>query len=406
MSLTQALGHKVSGSDAATTGHDAANINGANMLVFSGAVRNTNPELTAAEKLGIPLVERSEYLAAIADGYDETVAIAGTHGKTTVTAMVATALGSLSPTVHIGADMELSGNSKRLFVTEACEYRRSVLALSPTLLVVLNAELDHTDCYSSEREVAEVFAAAAQKSKRVLYCGDDRLLRSVMPAGALTFGEDKNNDFRVVNLRFDGENRCSFSLSAMGISLGSVRLRVKGRHNALNAAAALSVALLHKVPFSVAASALSSFDGVPRRIQLLGCVGKTQIYTDYAHHPTEVAATIRALSSDQKLLVVFEPHTFSRAKAFAQQFATALSGADGVILAPIFASREDANGFSSHDLCSVVHKYIPCRSFDSYEHICTFLHSVSADYGCIVFMGAGSIDKCAHLFLSSEQQSV
>ena len=248
--LTLKLGHDVTGSDERTTGHSEDNVRGVDMVVYSGAVKSDNCELLYALQNGIPAIERSKFLSAIASGYNRVIAIAGSHGKTTVTAMVATALGSLCPTVHIGASYDYALDEQRdLFISEACEYRKSLLELSPDLGVVLNVELDHTDCYGSVDEIVETFALYAHKCKTALINGDDKRLLANVHTCAYTFGFGLDNDYRLDNLAPNEYGGISFDYYANDKYVNRVNLKVKGEHNALNALCALAVADIYKIPF-------------------------------------------------------------------------------------------------------------------------------------------------------------
>lgn len=401
--LTARLGHSVSGSDECTTGHNESNVVGADMVVFSGAVKDDNCELSFARKKGIASVERSEYLWAIASGYDQVIGVAGSHGKTTVTAMIARVLAGFSPTVHIGANYDYEKKEKdKIFITEACEYRKSLLALSPYLGVVLNAELDHTDCYKSADEIAQTFAIYAHKCKTVLYFGDDRLLKKYMRTNAYTFGFDKSNDFYAVIL--NGEKENAFDFYAFKKKVGKVKLGVKGEHNALNALCALGVGTLYGVEFSKMAQALGDFKGVSRRQEFLGVVNGASVYTDYAHHPTEIKATLKALKGKSRLIAVFEPHTYTRTRDLFSEFSSAFTLADEVIIAPVFGSREKGGEVGSEELTEEIARRQKARFLLSYDKINEYIKKVTQKGDVVVYLGAGTIDKCARYLVKEKER--
>ena len=407
MELTAKLGHTVSGSDNSIARHNASNVEGANLVVFSGAVSSDNPELVYAYEHNIPLCERGKFLGAIASGFREVVAVAGTHGKTTVTALTANVLSQKNPTIHIGADFpyndfDCNNANNDIFVTEACEYRRSLLEIRPTLAVILNAELDHTDCYNSIDEIADIFVEFAQKSNIALYYGDDTILQKRMPISAYTFGEGERNDFRAIFCAPTNDNCYPFYFYVSGIRLGKVTPRLRGKHNAINILASLSIGILMGIPFSDLVNTVNNFNGVKRRLEFVGKAFGAKVYTDYAHHPTEIIATLKALQTRNKLIAVFEPHTFSRTNDLFYDFVHSLSLANEVILAPIYASREKSGNISSLDLCKCVHKLVPTRFFDTYEHINNYLSNTLRPNDTVVFLGAGSIDGCARMLVNMQ----
>lgn len=395
-SLTAKLGHSVSGSDASTTGHRKENIDGADLVVFSGAIKPNNEELAFARQCSIPCVERSEYLGAIADGYDRVVAIAGSHGKTTATAMTAKVASELKPTVHIGADYDyLKDEEKSLFITEACEYRKSLLFLRPTIGVVLNSDLDHTDCYKSVDEIAQVFGEFASLSQTVLYNGDDERLKRVMPPCSLSFGLKADNDFSAFEIERTSDERYRFELIFKGKSLGKIETSVKGIHNLYNALVSASVGVLLGVPFSKIQENIRAFTGVKRRNEIVGEINGAQVISDYAHHPTEIKATLSAITAKNRVIAVFEPHTYSRTRDLFDGFISSFSRADEVLLLPVYASRESEDKVNSITLTSEIKKRQKASYFSSYDELSSYLRETVRSGDTVVFLGAGTIDKCA-----------
>ncbi len=391
--LTASLGHSVSGSDALTTGHDASFLSDAELVVYSGAIKDNNVELKTAREKGVAAVERSEYLGALAEAYDISVAIAGSHGKTTATAMTANVLARFKPTVHIGADYPYRADEENmLFITEACEYRKSLLRLSPTIAVILNAELDHTDCYNSVQAVAEVFAQFANKSKSVLFNGDDELLREVMPVSALSFGLREGNDFCALNIQKRTDEKYSFDFVFKGKKVGELTTGVIGYHNIYNALASASVALLLGVPISEIKEGLRSFSGAVRRMERVGEINGANVISDYAHHPTEIRATLSALKNDSRLVVVFEPHTYSRTRDLFDGFITAFDLADEVIFLPVYGSREREGEVNSFTLYCAVKDKQSAKYFGDYATLNSYLKQNLKRGEIVAFLGAGSID--------------
>lgn len=399
--ITARLGHETSGSDLTTGGHDPNNIKGANLVVFTGAISADNPELSAARENGVPTIERSEYLAAIAASFGRVIAIAGSHGKTTATALTAAATACLNPTVHIGGEYA-GGDGNEYFITEACEFRRSFLMLAPDVGVILNADLDHTDCYKTEAEAVEAFLAFGRRCRKLCINGDDPRLGIDHP-DKITFGLGENCDVRAVGLCADGENRYSFSLFCLGVNMGRLELSLVGRHNVYNALAAASVALGEGVSMSEIARAFVGFKGVARRMETLGYVRGARVIADYAHHPTEIRALIASLRPRARLIVVFEPHTYSRTRDLFDKFATCFRGADEVVFLPVFAAREKTGEVTSVDLYNAVSKIMPARYFGSYAEAENYLFGEVGEGDIVVFAGAGTIYSAAADFAKKDR---
>ncbi len=399
--ITARLGHETSGSDLTTGGHDPNNVKGANLVVFTGAISADNPELSASRENGVPTIERSEYLAAIAASFGRVIAIAGSHGKTTATALTAAATACLNPTVHIGGEYA-GGDGNEYFITEACEFRRSFLMLAPDVGVILNADLDHTDCYKTEAEAVEAFLAFGRRCRKLCVNGDDPRFGIDHP-DKITFGLGENCDVRAVGLCADGENRYSFSLFCLGVNMGRLELSLVGRHNVYNALAAASVALGEGVSMSEIARAFVGFKGVARRMETLGYVRGARVIADYAHHPTEIRALIASLRPRARLIVVFEPHTYSRTRDLFDKFATCFRGADEVVFLPVFAAREKTGEVTSVDLYNAVSKIMPARYFGSYAEAENYLFGEVGEGDIVVFAGAGTIYSAAADFAKKDR---
>ena len=415
--ITARLGHETSGSDLSSGGHDPKNVEGANLVVFTGAITSDNPELAAARARGIPTIERSDYLAAIAAAFGQVIAIAGSHGKTTTTALTAAATESLNPTVHIGGDYDFRGDGTEYFITEACEFRRSFLSLSPDVGVILNAELDHTDCYHSEAEAVEAFLTFGRQCRKLYVNGDDPRLSAekirsacsatgnskVAPSEITTFGLGENCAVRAVGLCAYESNRYSFSLFFLGVNMGRLHPNLIGKHNVYNALAAAAVALGEGVSMSEIAHTFADFKGVARRMETLGVVNGARIIADYAHHPTEIRALISAIKGRGRLIVVFEPHTYSRTRDLFDRFKTCFCGADEVVLLPVFAAREKTGNVTSVDLYNEIAKLMPARYFGSYDEAENYLRGEICEGDTVAFVGAGTIYNAAKVFCNSKK---
>ena len=335
-------------------GHDPAHVRGARALVVTSAVRPSHPEVEAARALGMPVIRRAEALAqAVASEHGQLIAIAGTHGKTTTSVMTTEALASagLDPTGVIGGRVAAWGGNlrfggDRVFVVEADEYDRSVLALAPSVAVVTNLEADHLDIYSDLADIREAFATFVRGATTIVLCADDPGADALeVPPGAavVRYGisaPNANLTARDLRLAADGS---TFTVAAQGHPLGDVTLRVPGRHNVLNALAALASGLGVGATVRAMAPGLRAFGGVERRFQRLGEARGVTVVDDYAHHPTEIRATLAAARNafpGRRLVAAFQPHLYTRTRDFAADFGAALAGADAIFLTDIYPARE------------------------------------------------------------------
>jgi UDP-N-acetylmuramate--alanine ligase len=333
-------------------GHDPEHVSDARALVVTSAMPKDHPELVRARELGKPVIRRAEALGEAVSG-GELVAIAGTHGKTTTTVMTTLALSSaaLDPTGVVGGRVGAWGGNLRpgsmsLFVVEADEYDRSFLALSPTVAVVTNIEADHLDIYRDLQDIRETFGRFVQGSRAIVVCADDTGAASLpMPndAEVIRYGIDSTHArLRASSVRLHATGS-SFEIVYDDDELGAVELAVPGRHNVLNALAALGSGLALGATVDAMAEGLRDFAGVERRFQRLGSARGVMVIDDYAHHPTEIRATLaaaRAAFPGQRVLAAFQPHLYSRTRDFASEFGEALASADAVFLTEIYPARE------------------------------------------------------------------
>ncbi|MBC7252480.1 MAG: UDP-N-acetylmuramate--L-alanine ligase [Actinobacteria bacterium] len=393
-------------------GHHPRNVEGAGVVVVSSAVPERNRELQEALRRGIPVLPRAAMLARIMEE-GKGIAVAGTHGKTTTTSMVAMILShaGLDPTYVIGGELNDVGSnayagSGEFVVAEADESDGSFLLLRPWAAVVTNVEEDHLDYYRGPeriREHFERFVELIPPEGILVLGGDDPVARSLQGIGrakTYTFGGGGDCDYRFSELRvFSGGS--SFSVSFRGRRLGELRLRVPGRHNAYNALAALSLTHAMGVEFRVAAEALSSFRGVRRRFQLVDEVGGIRIVDDYAHHPSEVRSTLEAatLEDGKRVVCLFQPHRYSRTSALWRDFGTAFKHAHLLLLTDVYAAGEDPvpgvdgklilNAVLEEEPCKQV-VYVPRRAALG-EAAVRFLRPGDL----VITMGAGDISLCA-----------
>jgi UDP-N-acetylmuramate--alanine ligase len=334
------------------TTHDPAHVDGARALVVTSAMPKNHPELERARQAKIPVIRRAEALGEVTVGR-ELVGIAGTHGKTTTTVMTTSALGAAGrePTALVGGRVaawegNLKLGSDKLFVVEADEYDRSFLALTPTVAVVTNIEADHLDIYKDLADIRGAFAQFARGARVIVLCGEDAGA-STLPTPSTTevirYGID-SRDARLLasNIRHT-ERGNSYDVVYDGERLGAVTLQVPGRHNILNSLAAIASGIALGATVEAMAPGLAAFGGVERRFQRLGESRGISVIDDYAHHPTEIAATLAAARTTfpgRRIIAAFQPHLYSRTRDFSNEFGVALSAADAIYLTEIYPARE------------------------------------------------------------------
>jgi UDP-N-acetylmuramate--alanine ligase len=336
-------------------GHAASNASASDVVVTSSAVAKNNPEVLEARKRKIPVIQRAEMLAELMR-LKYGIAVAGMHGKTTTTSMVAAVLagGGLDPTVVVGGRVDAMGSNARLgssqyLVAEADESDRSFLKLSPVLAVVTNLDREHMDCY---RDMEDVEGAFVEFMDRLPFygattaCTDNALLRGVLPRvrrRVYTYGESADADFRLEMLANEEDCHSCFAVNYKGLMLGRFRLHVPGRHNVLNATAAVAVGVQLGVAPDQIAAGLESFRGVDRRFQTKGVVQGVTVVDDYGHHPTEILATLQAARECgyKRVHVLFQPHRFTRTRDLMMEFAGAFRDADSVEVLDIYAASEE-----------------------------------------------------------------
>jgi UDP-N-acetylmuramate--alanine ligase len=388
-------------------GHQADNVTGADLIVVSSAVPASNVEVRAARAAGIPVFGRPEFLGRMMDGRLG-VAVAGTHGKTTTTAMIASILleAGRDPTFIVGGVIAGLGTNARagagpLFVIEADEYDRTFLSLQPTAAVVTNVEHDHPDCYptfADFRAAFEAFAALVPPVGLLAACWDDPVARDLgarrraTGAAVTFFGLGQLAELRAEEVRPNFAGGVDFLATRTGQMLGLVRLRVPGAHNASNAMGAIAVADFLGVPFRVARTALTEFRGVGRRFEVKGEANDVVVVDDYAHHPTEIRATLEAAQGrfpGHPLWAVWQPHTYSRTATLLADFAQAFGAADHVIVLPIYAAREtDTLGVSSAGVVAAI-EHPDARCTASLDEAVVWLGTEVQPGDVVLTLGAG-----------------
>jgi len=424
------LGMKVSGSDlrrtavtdrlaslGATTyeGHEAGHVAGATVVVTSSAVSPANPEVAEAHARKIPVIQRAEMLAELMR-LKYGIAIAGMHGKTTTTSMVASVLhaGDLDPTVVVGGRVDALGGGARLgttqfMVAEADESDRSFLKLSPILAVVTNLDREHMDCYKDMADVEQAFLAFMDKVPfygAVTVCIDNPQLAAILPLArrrVFTYGVHPDADYRLEFLEAGHGTFARFQVVTAGGPLGPFELHVPGRHNVLNATAAVAIAHQLEVPADKIAAGLHEFRGVDRRFELRGQAAGVTVVDDYGHHPTEIRATLAAAREcgHRKIHVVFQPHRYSRTKDLIGEFATAFRDADTVFVLPIYAASETPiSGVTAENLAARIEgpkvQYVP-----DFPAAVAAVSAQAREGDLILTLGAGSVSQLAPQILTT-----
>ena len=390
-------------------GQVASNItSGIDLVVYTAAIREDNEEWQAARNMGIPMLTRAQLLGQIMDNYSKSIAVAGTHGKTTTTSMMSQVLleADTDPTITVGGILSaINGNLRvgdsEVFISEACEYTNSFLNFRPKYSIILNVEAEHLDFFKDLEDVRcsfKKFAANTRPEGATIINGEienyEELVEG-LPHQIITYGFDSRFDFYAEDISFD-ERACGmFTAMYQGKELMQVHLNVPGIHNVSNALATIALATLMKLPEEALVAGLRKFGGANRRFQYKGEVDGVTIIDDYAHHPTEIAATLSAAANypHQRLVLVFQPHTYTRTQAFLPEFADILSQADILVLADIYAAREkNTIGISSKDLLALVkEKGCECYYFPSFEEIEKFLLKNCMNGDLLITMGAGNV---------------
>lgn len=378
--------------------------------VFTSAIHPDNPEYVAIHRLGIPCLSRAQLLGQMMRNYNTPIAISGTHGKTTTTSMVSEILlkADLDPTLSVGGILKSIGGNIRVghsgyFVTEACEYTNSFLSFYPKIGLILNIEEDHLDFFKDLADIRSSFhrfAALLPADGALIINGDIANIEEItegLTCKIITFGHAGRNDYYPTDITYDKMGCPSFTLHDSASQTCSVSLSVPGEHNVYNALAALALSDLLGINRQTACDALLEFHGTDRRFEYKGSIGGVTIIDDYAHHPTEITATLQAAGNypHKSVWCVFQPHTYSRTKAFMKDFAKALSHADKVVLADIYASREtDTLGISSRDLQKeLLDLGCECYYFPSFDEIENFLLQNCINGDLLITMGAGDVLK-------------
>lgn len=420
-------GYKVTGSDRTKTnitdklenegavvyeGHDAKNIIGADLVVHTAAVKMDNPEMAAAVENNIKLIDRAEFLGALMKNYKNAVGVAGTHGKTTTTSMLAHALiyADIDPTISVGGELDLIGGNIRcgksdMFVTEACEYTNSFLKFYPTIALITNIEEDHLDFFTGIEMIRESFRNYAELTRgigSVVAYGEDENIKIALDGSELdiiTYGMADTNDYYAKNIVYHA-GYPSFDIYKKGEFLTHASLNVTGDHNILNSLATIAVCEILGINPETAAKGMETFRGTHRRFEKKGLINDAVIIDDYAHHPTEIKLTLKAAKAfnPKRVRCIFQPHTYSRTRTLWNDFVTAFDNADELILTHIYAAREVYDGETDPDKLAeeIYSRGIDAKYIDKFEDIKSYIKETAQPGDIIFTMGAGDVTEISN----------
>lgn len=426
------MGYKVSGSDMSLSettkrleesgikifeGHHSENVESAGLVVYTAAISKENPELIRAHELGIPTLERSEFLGEITKLYSKTISVCGTHGKTTTSSMLSLVFNDAKkdPTVQVGANIKQLNNlnyrigNSPYFILESCEYVRSFLQFHPQTVVLLNIEEDHLDYYKDLEDIKSAFrdfVLLVPHDGFVILNADDKNCVDVcksLECNVVTFGiKNKNADFYADNIVANDDGCFSFDVhSKKGIY--RTNLKVLGYHNIYNSLSVIAAASCHEINEDLSISSLETYSGVSRRFDYVGTYNDVRIYDDYAHHPTEIKATIASALKikHERLWIVFQPHTYTRTHSLFNEFATAFDGVDNLILIDIYAARETDTGLvSSKQLAEKINEHSNnCKYIPTLEEAKVYLQENLSSNDILLTVGAGTITKLGRMIL-------
>ncbi|MCI8641575.1 MAG: UDP-N-acetylmuramate--L-alanine ligase [Clostridia bacterium] len=406
-----ALGIKV------TIGHNLEDVSKSDVIVYSAAIKKDDSEMLEAKRLNIPTIERADFLGELTRCFKDTICISGTHGKTTTTSMVAMCFleASKDPNIQVGAFLNsIDGNYKvgnsEHFIIEACEYVESFLKFSPKAEIILNIDNDHLDYFKTFDNIKNAFIKYVKilpNNGLLVINGDDKNcldLKQYTNANILTYGiENTNTNFYAKNIHFDNDGFPEFDIYKNKELFVTIKLSVPGIHNVLNSLSCIALCDYYGIDKKYMQTALKKFTGAHRRFEFKGKLNGSSIYDDYGHHPTEILATSKALTSKKhnKSWVVFQPHTYSRTKNLLDEFANALTNFDNIIVLDIYAAREtNTFNISSKDLVDKIislgknANYIP-----NFDECVTFLKNNVTENDIILTLGAGTVTEIGPLLL-------
>ena len=400
--------------------HSKDNLKDVDLVVYTDAVNLENPELKSAVLSKIDVIDRANFLNALMSNFKVSIAVSGTHGKTTTTSMLSEIIYNLksNPTILLGGQLDdIGGNAKigdrNLFLTEACEYKANILKYYPTTAIVLNIDEDHLDFFENIDHIIRTFEGYANNLNKdsilVLNIDDENtsLLLNVGDAKKVTISINKEANYTAKNITYTDQGYPSYDLYKDGKFIEKIQLSILGDHNIYNSLAAIAAAYENNISFDEIRNGLKNYKGVHRRLESKGYYNKAKVIDDYAHHPTEIKASLASLKSSKKrkLYCVFQPHTFTRTKLLLDSFANSFSDADLTIITDIYSAREkDYGDIHSKTLCESINKtgnesiYI-----EKFEDIVKYLKDNLEEDDIIVTMGAGDVYKIGEMLIEEDK---
>lgn len=391
-------------------GHKSENIQNPDLVVYTAAIREDNCERIKAKQLNITEIDRAEMLGLIMKNYKKSIAVAGSHGKTTATSLISLILeyANLDPTIFVGGELdEIGGNIKigksEHFITEACEYVESFLKFFPFIGIILNIDEDHLDYFKDIYHIKDAFKKFIDLIPEEGYLianEDDENIREIIDrprCNLITYGIDSKSNFTAKNIVFNEEGYPTFNVYFNDDNMGSFQLNVPGKHNVYNALASIATAHILGVSPSEIAKHITKFQGIHRRFDILGEVKGCKIIDDYAHHPAEIKATLEAAKNypHNEIWAVFQPHTYTRTKALLDDFASSFNDADHIIITDIYAAREvDTGEINSEVLVNKIKEYNPISNIlymKDFESISDYIYSNMKEGDIVLTMGAGDV---------------
>lgn len=404
-------------------GHRSKNVDGADLVVYSSAISIDNPERVRAAERGIPSITRAEMLGFLMDDYKKSVAVSGTHGKTTTTSMISLILDDAkkNPTILVGGNLEQIGGNVKIgtgeyFVTEACEYMDSFLSLKPKIEIILNIDSDHLDYFKDIDHIVrsfKEFTKLVPKDGEIIAFDGNPFVHSIIQElkNVITFGFNESCTYYVTEIDFGFVGMPRFKVNYKGKELCEIQLAVPGEHNILNALAAIACCNYLGIEIESIVKTLEAYKGTERRFDLVGITkGHIKIVDDYAHHPTEIKATLSAAQNipHKDLWCLFQPHTYTRTMALFDDFADAFQLADKIVIADIYAAREkNVYKISSKDLVNEIKKRNPGKEvyyFANFDEIANFVLNNGQSEDLVITMGAGDIYKVAEKIIENDRK--
>lgn len=388
--------------------HKKKNIGQSDLVVFSGAIKENNPELVEANKKNLLVLERSEFLGLVAKQYKKIIAIAGTHGKTTTVGMLASIFktAKLNPTVHIGGESEITnGNmligSRKFFITEACEYKDSYLTLDQNVGVILNIENDHTDHFKTPKDIYKSFSKFYNNSKDVCIIYEPHLsFINEKHQNVITFNLNNDTNYFAKNIELTKQKTYRFDVYYKGKKLNTFEIKSALKHNVYNALAAIAVSRHYKISIKNIKEGLLNFKGIKRRLETVGKVNEANVIHDYAHHPTEIKETIKSVKKlyNKKVVCVFQPHTYTRTKSLMVSFLKSFIKCEHVLIYKTYAAREKKLKEGSAKTLAENLSFIKpnTKYFVSFKQIKKHLKKISNKDHVILILGAGNIEDFAY----------